>query len=148
MLCRNCGKELIGTTDYCPKCGAKAGTAPVAEVDNAQLSGRVQAAGVDNAQSSGRAQGKSSVGKNKIAAGLLGIFLGWLGIHKFYLGYKKEATIMLVISLVGIPLCFIIVGAFMISVISLIGFIEGIIYLTKSDAAFESLYVQGHKGWF
>ena len=132
MLCRNCGKELIGTTDYCPKCGAKAGTAPVA----------------DNAQSSGRAQGKSSVGKNKIAAGLLGIFLGWLGIHKFYLGYKKEATIMLVISLVGIPLCFIIVGAFMISVISLIGFIEGIIYLTKSDAAFESLYVQGHKGWF
>ncbi len=148
MLCRNCGKELIGMPDNCPKCGAKAGTAPTAGVDNAQLSGRVQAGGVDNAQSSVRAQVESFGGKNKIAAGLLGIFLGWLGIHKFYLGYKKEAVIMLVISLVGLPLCFVIVGGFMIGMMSLIGFIEGIIYLTKSDAAFESLYVQGHKGWF
>ena len=37
--------------------------------------------------------------KSKMAAGLLAIFLGSLGIHKFYLGYTKEAVIMLLVSL-------------------------------------------------
>jgi hypothetical protein len=33
-------------------------------------------------------------------------------------------------------------------VISLIGVIEGIIYLRKSDADFSSAYVQGRREWF
>lgn len=80
------------------------------------------------------------VSKDRMAAGLLGIFLGSLGIHKFYLGYKKEAVIMLVISLVTCG-----IGA---SVMGIIGFIEGILYLTKSDEEFQEIYVQGYKGWF
>ncbi len=78
--------------------------------------------------------------KDRVAAGLLGIFLGGLGIHKFYLGYTKEGVIMLVISLATCG-----IGA---SVISIIGLIEGIIYLTKSDEEFQYIYCQNYKGWF
>jgi len=49
--------------------------------------------------------------KSKVAAGLLGIFLGWLGIHKFYLGDKKMGAIRLCISVVGYILLF--AGTFM-----------------------------------
>lgn len=81
--------------------------------------------------------------KSKIAAGLLGIFLGGLGIHKFYLGYTKEGVVMLVVGLLGSLLFGI--GAV---VMGIIGLIEGIVYLTKTDSAFEETYVKGHKGWF
>ncbi len=78
--------------------------------------------------------------KDRVAAGLLGIFLGSLGIHKFYLGYKKEAIIMLVVSVATCG-----IGA---SVMGIIGLIEGIMYLTKSDEEFQLTYVEGYKGWF
>jgi TM2 domain-containing membrane protein YozV len=39
--------------------------------------------------------------KSKLAAGLLGIFLGSLGIHNFYLGYTKKAVAQLLIGLLG-----------------------------------------------
>ena len=81
-------------------------------------------------------------GKSKIAAGLLGILLGGLGIHKFYLGYTKPGVIMLLFGTIG--WCLIIPGL----VVALIGLIEGIIYLTKSDAEFEQEYVLQRKGWF
>ncbi len=81
--------------------------------------------------------------KNKMVAGLLGIFLGGLGIHKFYLGYTKEAVIMLVVWLAGLILC-----GIPSTIMVVIGLIEGIMYLTKSDEDFNSIYVQGHKGWF
>ena len=80
--------------------------------------------------------------KSKIVAGLLAICLGALGIHKFYLGYKNEGIAMLLGSLLGSLL---IIGPF---VMNLISFIEGIIYLTKTDSDFETQYVLGHKGWF
>ncbi len=78
--------------------------------------------------------------KDKIAAGILGILLGALGIHKFYLGYKKEGLIMLLVSLLtfGIGAC----------VMEVIGIIEGVIYLTKSDEEFQATYVDSYKGWF
>jgi len=73
----------------------------------------------------------------KLVAGLLAIFLGSLAIHKFYLGYKKEAIIHLVISILTCTFA----GW-------IIGLIEGIIYLTKSDAEFVATYVTGRKPWF
>ncbi len=80
----------------------------------------------------------------KIAAGICGILLGWLGIHKFILGYTTEGIIMLVVSIVvGIFTCG--VGA---SLMGLIGLIEGIIYLTKSDEDFVNTYITNKKGWF
>ena len=85
----------------------------------------------------------ASGGKSKVAAGILAILLGALGIHKFYLGYTKEGIIMLAVSLVGSLLFGL--GA---AVMAIIGLVEGIIYLTKSDAEFEEIYAKGHKGWF
>lgn len=85
----------------------------------------------------------SSDEKNKIAAGLLAIFLGTLGIHKFYLGYTREGMIMLLITLFGSLLFFL--GGIAMGIVALI---EGITYLTKTDEQFEAIYVQGEKGWF
>lgn len=87
---------------------------------------------------------KSQGADKKIAAGILGILLGWLGIHKFMLGYTSEGVIMLVVSLVvGFATCG--VG---ILVMQIIGIIEGVMYLTKSDEEFVRTYIHGRKGWF
>ncbi len=88
-------------------------------------------------------------GENKkMLAGLLAIFLGAFGVHKFILGYKKEGIIMLVISIVGIVLSCIGVGVFIVWGVGLIGLIEGIMYLTKSDEEFYNTYQAGSKPWF
>ena len=73
----------------------------------------------------------------KIAAGVCGILLGALGIHKFILGYTKEGVIMLLVTILTLGF-----GGF------IIGLIEGILYLTKSDADFVATYVNAKKGWF
>ncbi len=81
---------------------------------------------------------------NKIAAGVCGILLGYFGVHKFILGYTGAGLIMLLVSVLGgILTCGI--STFVIAVI---GLIEGIIYLTKSDEEFVRLYVDGRKEWF
>ena len=77
--------------------------------------------------------------KEKIPAGILAIIFGCLGIHKFYLGYTKEAVIMLLRSLLTF--------GFGAPIMALLGLIEGIIYLTKTDDEFQSVYVYDHKGW-
>ena len=84
-------------------------------------------------------------GENKkMLAGILAIILGALGIHKFVLGYQKEGIIMLAITIViGFFTCGI--GA---SAMGLVGLIEGIIYLTKSDEEFYNTYQVGQKPWF
>jgi TM2 domain-containing membrane protein YozV len=73
----------------------------------------------------------------KLAAGLLAILLGPLAIHKFLLGYTTEGIIWLVISLFT---CGIVTGV--------LGLIEGIIYLTKTDEEFYQTYQVGRKPWF
>jgi TM2 domain-containing membrane protein YozV len=82
--------------------------------------------------------------KDRMVAGLLGIFLGSLGIHKFYLGYRNEGLIMLLVSVIG--------GCITLGVatvvMEIIGLIEGIMYLTKSQQEFEQIYVYNKKGWF
>ncbi|HLT32881.1 MAG TPA: TM2 domain-containing protein [Aquaticitalea sp.] len=84
----------------------------------------------------------------KILAGILAIILGSLGVHKFILGYNKEGGILLGITLVGIVLSCVGIGVFVVWITSLIGLIEGIIYLTKSDAEFYATYQVGRKPWF
>ena len=79
---------------------------------------------------------------SKIAAGLLAIFLGALGIHKFYLGYTSAGIIMLLVTLLG---SLVLIGPLVMNVIALI---EGIIYLTKSDEQFNLTYVAGERAWF
>ncbi|QWX83943.1 TM2 domain-containing protein [Cellulophaga sp. HaHaR_3_176] len=92
-------------------------------------------------------QGLNSLGNGdenkKILAGILAIVLGWLGVHKFILGYQKEGIIMAVCGVLGWFLC-----GIPTSIIALIGLIEGIIYLTKSDEEFYNTYQAGRKPWF
>lgn len=82
--------------------------------------------------------------EKKVPAGILGILLGAFGVHKFYLGYNTEGIIMLVVTLVvGGVTCG--VGA---SIMGIIGLVEGIIYLTKSDEDFVNTYIANKKPWF
>lgn len=82
--------------------------------------------------------------KDHVAAGLLGIFLGAFGIHKFYLGYNTAGFIMLGVAILGGLLSL----GLATGVIWLIGLIEGIIYLVKSQSEFEQAYVFGKREWF
>ncbi|HEU4710642.1 MAG TPA: NINE protein [Pyrinomonadaceae bacterium] len=72
----------------------------------------------------------------KIVAGILGILVGGLGVHKFILGYTTEGLIQIAITVITCG-----VG-------SIIGLVEGIIYLTKSDEDFVRTYIQSKRGWF
>ena len=88
-------------------------------------------------------------GENKkILAGVLAIVLGSLGVHKFILGYQKEGIILLVTTIIGMILACFVIGAFVVWATGLIGIIEGIIYLTKSDEDFYNTYQVGRKPWF
>jgi TM2 domain-containing membrane protein YozV len=81
---------------------------------------------------------------NKVPAGVCGILLGGLGVHKFILGYNAAGLITLLVTIVGgVLTCGIAAG-----VTHLIGLIEGIIYLCKSDEEFVRTYVDGRKEWF
>ena len=82
--------------------------------------------------------------KDHVAAGLLGIFLGMFGIHKFYLGYNTSGFIMLGVAILGGLLSL----GLATGVVWLIGLIEGIIYLVKGQAEFEQTYVFGKREWF
>ncbi|OQD43599.1 TM2 domain-containing protein [Croceivirga radicis] len=88
-------------------------------------------------------KGAGNAENKKILAGILAIVLGWLGVHKFILGYQKEGIIMAAIGVVGWFLC-----GIPTSIVGLIGLVEGIIYLTKSDEEFYNTYQVGRKPWF
>jgi TM2 domain-containing membrane protein YozV len=76
----------------------------------------------------------------KTTAGICGILIGALGVHKFILGYNTEGAIMLAVSLLTCGIASPIMG--------IIGLIEGIIYLTKSDREFIDTYITKKQGWF
>ena len=84
------------------------------------------------------------VTKDHVAAGLLAIFLGVFGVHKFYLGYNTSGFIMLGTSILG--------GILTLSVASwaiwVIAIVEGIFYLSKSQTEFEQMYVINKREWF
>ncbi|PXX30716.1 NINE protein [Arenibacter sp. ARW7G5Y1] len=84
----------------------------------------------------------------KILAGVLAIVFGQLGVHKFILGYQKEGIIMLVATVVGYATMCLFIGTFIVMATAIIGLIEGIIYLTKSDEEFYNTYQVGKKPWF
>ncbi len=80
------------------------------------------------------ADGSIPGAEKKIVAGVLAILVGVWGVHKFYLGYTKEGIIQILLNV-----CF--------GFGALLAFIEGVLYLTKSDQEFVDTYVNGRKGW-
>lgn len=141
MFCRNCGNEVPDQALVCTKCGVKPNNGQA----HCQACGKpTQPAavvcvncGVQLAKSDDEMKSKAS---SKIAAGICGIVLGCFGVHKFILGYTTAGIIMLLVSLLS---CGLLAG-----VMAIIGLIEGIIYLTKSDQDFVRTYVDNEKQWF
>nr|BFF35848.1 hypothetical protein BACT7_07100 [Tenacibaculum mesophilum] len=72
----------------------------------------------------------------RVLAGILAILIGPIGIHKFVLGYTKEGIIQIIATIITCGFA------------GIIPFIEGIIYLTKSDEEFVETYQVNQKGWF
>nr|WP_318683290.1 TM2 domain-containing protein [uncultured Acetatifactor sp.] len=99
--CQNCGKPVAPNADVCLNCGVR----------------------VTNNAAPANA-------KSKMAAGLLGIFLGSFGVHNFYLGYTSKAVTQLVLSLIGILLSCVFVGIFLTMGIWIWGLVEGIMILS------------------
>ncbi len=64
-------------------------------------------------------------------------------IDSAFLGYTSAGVVMLVVSIVTIPLLFL--GLFVMTVI---GIVEGVLYLTKSEEQFRREYIRGRKAWF
>lgn len=121
--CTKCGAQNDEMAQYCSNCQAPlpnvGGYQPMQSVNPGQMTDW-KAMGADK----------------KLVAGICGILLGGFGVHKFILGYTTEGIIQIVITFVTCG-----VG-------SIVGLIEGIIYLTKSDEDFVRTYIQNKKGWF
>ena len=78
----------------------------------------------------------AEVNSKKILCGIMGILFGGLGIHRFILGDTAGGIIRIIITVVTCG-----IG-------SIIGLIEGIIYLTKTDQEFYQTYMVERKPWF
>ena len=83
----------------------------------------------------GGTPGGDDIKNKKLVSGILAILLGGFGVHKFYLGMTTAGIIQLILG-------------FACGIGAVIGIIEGIIYLTKSDQDFYQLYVVEKKQWF
>lgn len=123
-FCTKCGAINDELAQYCTTCQAplapvNTGYQPMQAVNRGELTDW-KALGADK----------------KVVAGICAILFGWLGVHKFVLGYTTEGIIQLCIGLVTCGLS------------SILSIIEGIIYLTKSDEEFVRTYIQNKKGWF
>ncbi len=131
MFCKNCGKEVANNAAVCLQCGVAVGQGNQYCINcgtptnpNATI---CTACGVAISQPIPAGEQKS-----KIAAGLLGIFLGCFGVHNFYLGYTSKAVIQLVCSVLGLLLTCLIIGPFVTMGMGIWGLIEGIMILTGS----------------
>ena len=121
MFCKNCGAEFQSNEAVmCVKCGVQKGMG----VNYCQNCGQTVQPGAEvclNCGVSVKTQVASADAKSKMAAGLLGIFLGAFGVHNFYLGYTGKAIAQLLIS---------VLSCFTLAVVSEVwGLIEGIMIL-------------------
>ena len=102
MFCKKCGAD-VGDAKFCPNCGedvsASEGNAPC------------------------YVEGEKMV--NKIAYGLIAIFIGCLGIHRFYAGRPVSGIIYIAFDILTLGLGTIVTG--------LLGLVEGIIALCRPD---------------
>jgi TM2 domain-containing membrane protein YozV/rRNA maturation protein Nop10 len=111
--CPSCGESIFQAAETCPHCGTRQASTPAPH----------QAAPVPPQYYA------PEPAKNKMVAGLLALFLGGIGAHHFYLGNIGMGILYLVFSWTFIPM--------------LAGFIEGIMYLTTSDAKWIAKYPPG-----
>lgn len=168
MFCTRCGANNLDTDRFCRSCSeplVRPGAAPgqVASSGSGQQTYPYSTFGAGQQQpqrdnlpypgyqgysshpgyqnSAMAAQDWRALGADKkIAAGILGILVGGLGIHKFVLGYTTEGLIMLLGTVLTCGIAAIVFGP--------IGLVEGILYLVKNDEEFVKTYIQNKRGWF
>lgn len=126
--CTRCGAINDDAAQYCTSCQA-----PLTSVSSAPPAGYQP---MQSVNPGAMTDWKQLGADKKIIAGILGILVGGFGVHKFVLGYTTEGLIQIVITFITCG-----VG-------SVVGLVEGIIYLTKSDEDFVRTYIQNKKGWF
>lgn len=134
VTCPTCKTQNMSSGGRCANCGTMLPISPMPMQPAAGYGQQVKMPGADK----------------KIAAGICGILLGGFGVHKFILGYQNEGVIMLSAYLIGLVITAITcgVGVFIPVAVGIVGLVEGIIYLTKSDEEFVATYVRNKKPWF
>jgi TM2 domain-containing membrane protein YozV len=95
-FCRDCGAVIQSRAEICPKCGVRQRMIP------------------------------SAGGRNRTSAAILALFLGGLGVHKFYVGQSGLGILYLLFCWTFLP--------------AIAGFIEAIVYLSMSDESFNARY--------
>jgi TM2 domain-containing membrane protein YozV len=98
MFCPKCGQEVTENQAFCSNCGA-----PVAKAEAKQEA----------------PLGTGVSPKSRLATSLFAWFLGSFGAHRFYIGKTGTAILMLVLTIVAIPLCFVIVGFFILGAVGI-----------------------------
>jgi len=111
--CYACANILDVRAELCPRCGVRQPVVPGMQMPDTAL-----------AVQGGRALARSS--KDKTTAGVFALLLGGFGIHKFYLGQTAAGIVYLLLFWTCIP--------------ALIGFVEGILFLTMSEDTFAQRY--------
>ena len=90
--------------------------------------------------------------KDKTVAAILAFFLGWAGVHKFYLGYVSSGIVYLLIFIISLFMIFsfffMLIGIFTVYIPFVFSIVDGILYLSKSDEDFQRTYVENHREWF
>jgi TM2 domain-containing membrane protein YozV len=84
----------------------------------------------------------------KIPAGICGIFLGYLGVHKFVMGFPRAGLVMLGLYVLGWATSCLGFGHLIVWSLHIVGLVEGIIYLSKNDSDFYRDYAIYKKEWF
>ena len=123
-LCPQCGAPVPENATKCEYCGAAIEKAAPAAAT--QPAPQPQVVYVQQQPQGANPERANWPIKNKLVAGLLGILLGGLGIHKFYLGQTGKGVMHLLFCWTYIP--------------AIIGFIEGIIILCSNDENFQIKY--------
>lgn len=117
-FCRECGAGVNRRAIMCPKCGA-----PVVQEALPPVGGGFEVQFPSAATPARRSSGEQ---KSKTTAALLALLVGGLGAHHFYLGNT-------VLGIVYILACWTFIPA-------IVAFVEAIVFLTMSDAAFDAKY--------
>jgi TM2 domain-containing membrane protein YozV len=121
MFCPKCGKEAPDNQAFCASCGA-----PLSEA--ARQGTAAPAAGISP--------------KSRLATTLLAFFLGMFGAHRFYIGRTGTAILMLALTIVGIPLCLVIVGIFVLIALRIWSLIDFIIAVTGNMRDRDGLLIE------
>ena len=129
MFCRNCGNEMDNNAAVCVRCGVAVGggSSYCPNCGQPTMPGAAACTSCGAFLSQPIPAGQQ---RSRLAAGLLGIFLGSLGIHNFYLGKTNLGLIQILVSLIG--------GVFTCGIattaVGIWGLVEGIMILTGSIA--------------